>query len=123
MLSRSFKYHRPRGPLTLRGLDANGYVQLGDEPNVPADRLPLAAGMVATGQNYRGSLARDRDAWIGRVARFLPVGFYYKTFFRPKGSWRFWEALHPRQGRPGQARRARRRTATSTRTTASATSP
>ena len=91
VLSRSFKYHRPRGPLTLRGLDPNGYVQLGDEPNVPADRLPLAAGMVATGQNYRGSLARDRDAWIGRIARFLPVGFYYKTFFRPKGSWRFWE--------------------------------
>ena len=47
--------------------------------------------MVATGQNYRGSLAHDRDAWIGRVARFLPVGFYYKTFYRPKGSWRYWE--------------------------------
>ena len=91
VLSRSFKYHRPRGPLTLRGLDANCYVQLGDEPNVPADRLPLAAGMVATGQNYRGSLAHDRDAWIGRVARFLPVGFYYKTFYRPKGSWKYWE--------------------------------
>ena len=91
VLSRSFKYHRPRGPLTLRGLDANGYVQLGDEPNLPADRLPLADGMVATGQNYRGSLERDGDAWIGRVARFLPVGFYYKTFFRPKGSWKYWE--------------------------------
>ena len=91
VLSRSFKYHRPRGPLTLRGLDANCYVQLGDEPNVPADRVPLAAGMVATGQNYRGSLAHDRDAWIGRVARFLPVGFYYKTFYRPKGSWKYWE--------------------------------
>ncbi|MFL5336658.1 MAG: 2Fe-2S iron-sulfur cluster-binding protein, partial [Geminicoccaceae bacterium] len=92
VLSRSFKYHRPRGPLTLRGLDANCYVQLGDEPNVPADRLPLAAGMVAVGQNYRGSLAHDRDAWIGRVARFLPVGFYYKTFYRPKGSWKYWES-------------------------------
>jgi sarcosine oxidase, subunit alpha len=92
VLSRSFKYHRPRGPLTLRGLDANCYVQLGDEPNVAADRLPLAAGMVAMGQNYRGSLAHDRDAWIGRVARFLPVGFYYKTFYRPKGSWKYWES-------------------------------
>ncbi len=91
VLSRSFKYHRPRGPLTMRGLDPNCYVQLGDEPNVPADRLALAEGMAATGQNYRGSLADDRDAWIGRVARFLPVGFYYKTFFRPQGSWRYWE--------------------------------
>ena len=110
VLSRSFKYHRPRGPLTLRGLDANGYVQLGDEPNVPADRLPLAAGMVATGQNYRGSLAHDRDAWIGRVARFLPVGFYYKTFFRPKGSWRYWERyIRAKAGpRPALARHAAR---------------
>ncbi len=91
VLSRSFKYHRPRGPLTMRGLDANCYVQLGDDPNVPADRVPLAAGMVATGQNYRGSLERDREAWIGRVARFLPVGFYYKAFYRPQGSWRYWE--------------------------------
>lgn len=91
VLSRSFKYHRPRGPLTLRGLDANCYVQLGDEPNVPADRLALAAGMMAVGQNYRGSLEQDRDAWIGRVARFLPVGFYYKSFFRPRGSWKRWE--------------------------------
>ena len=91
VLSRSFKYHRPRGVLTMRGLDANAYVQLGDEPNVPADRLPLRDGLVATGQNYRGSLAHDRDAWLGRIARFLPVGFYYKAFFRPKGSWAFWE--------------------------------
>ena len=91
VLSRSFKYHRPRGVLTMRGLDANAYVQLGDEPNVPADRLPLREGLVGTGQNYRGSLAYDRDAWIGRVAKFLPVGFYYKAFFRPKGSWAFWE--------------------------------
>ena len=91
VLSRSFKYHRPRGPLTLRGLDANCYVQLGDEPNAAADRLPLVAGMTASGQNYRGNLERDRDAWIGSVARFLPVGFYYKSFFRPKGSWRRWE--------------------------------
>ena len=91
VLSRSFKYHRPRGVLTMRGLDPNAYVQLGDEPNVPADRLPLRDGLIATGQNYRGSLAHDRDAWIGRLARFLPVGFYYKAFFRPKGSWAFWE--------------------------------
>ena len=61
VLSRSFKYHRPRGPLTMRGLDSNAYVQVGDEPNVMADRLRLRDGLVAEGQNYRGSLERDRD--------------------------------------------------------------
>ncbi len=44
-----------------------------------------------TGQNYRGSLARDRLAWLDQLGRFLPVGFYYKAFFKPKGAWRFWE--------------------------------
>ncbi|MFO1039443.1 MAG: 2Fe-2S iron-sulfur cluster-binding protein [Geminicoccaceae bacterium] len=91
VISRSFKYHRPRGVLTMRGLDSNCYVQVGDEPNVAADRLPLTEGLVATGQNYVGSLERDRDRWIERVGRFLPVGFYYKSFFKPKGAWAFWE--------------------------------
>ena len=59
--------------------------------------------MVATGQNYRGTLAHDRDAWIGRVGRFLPVGFYYKTFYRPKGAGSTGSA-HPRQGRPRPGR-------------------
>ena len=91
VLSRSFKYHRPRGLLTARGLDANAYVQLGDEPNVAADRLPLVPGLVADGQNYRGSLEQDRDHWVERFAKFLPVGFYYKAFYRPKGTWNYWE--------------------------------
>jgi sarcosine oxidase subunit alpha len=68
VLSRSFKYHRPRGVLTLRGLDANAYVQLGDEPNAPADRLPLREGLVATGQNHRGSLVHDRGAGPDDIA-------------------------------------------------------
>ena len=42
VLSRSFKYHRPRGVLTACGQDANTMVQIGDEPNVLADRRPIA---------------------------------------------------------------------------------
>ena len=38
VMSRSFKYHRPRGPLTMAGQDANTLVQCGGEPNVLADR-------------------------------------------------------------------------------------
>src|SRR5665647_1326983 len=37
LLSRSFKYHRPRGVLTMSGQDANTMVQVGAEPNVRAD--------------------------------------------------------------------------------------
>ena len=91
LLSRSFKYHRPRGGFTFAGLDANSYIQLGDEPNVLADTLPLADGLEANGQNYLGSLHRDHAVHAGRLSRFLPVGFYYRAFFRPRGIWPFWE--------------------------------
>ena len=37
LLSRSFKYHRPRGPMSFAGHEANTLVQVGAEPNVAAD--------------------------------------------------------------------------------------
>ena len=95
ILSRSFKYHRPRGIVTMAGEDANTLVQLVAEPNVLADRHPISDGLEVMGQNYRGSLEDDRTAVLDRLARFLPVGFYYRTFYGPgKGSWtRFWEPI------------------------------
>ena len=32
LISRSFKYHRPRGPVSLAGHEANTLVQIGDAP-------------------------------------------------------------------------------------------
>ena len=95
VLSRSFKYHRPRGAWSLAGAEASTLVQLPHEPNVAAELTPLAEGMAVTAQNVAGSLARDRDAVIGRFARFLPAGFYYRTFMGPsRHSWRAtWEPL------------------------------
>ena len=94
LLSRSFKYHRPRGVMSMAGLEANTLVQLEHEPNVEADRFRISAGLKVTGQNYTGSLKKDKEARISLVSHFLPVGFYYKAFFRPKGIWqRFWEPI------------------------------
>jgi sarcosine oxidase subunit alpha len=93
LLSRSFKYHRPRGILSMAGHDANTLVQLPHEPNVLADRHPIAPGLEVMGQNYRGSLANDRGASLRLFSRFLPVGFYYRTFHRPKGAWKHWEPI------------------------------
>ena len=45
MISRSFKYHRPRGAFSFSGLDANAYVQVHDQPNVCADQLPLTENL------------------------------------------------------------------------------
>lgn len=93
LLSRSFKYHRPRGPLSMAGQDANSLVQLPDEPNVLADLQPLAAGLTVSAQNYNGSLEKDRDAVLGHFSKFMPVGFYYRSFYKPKGMWKIWEPL------------------------------
>ena len=93
VLSRSFKHHRPRGILTACGHDANTLVQVGDEPNVLADRRPIEPGMAVTAINVVGSLENDRAALLGRLGGFLPVGFYYKAFYKPKGAWRLWEPV------------------------------
>lgn len=95
MLSRSFKYHRPRGVFSMNGAEANTLVQLPSEPNVAADRTPVSEGLQVSAQNVNGSLARDRDAIIDRLGRFLPVGFYYRTFMGPRrDSWlKFWEPI------------------------------
>lgn len=90
VLSRSFKYHRPRGILSMSGQDANTLVQLPSDPNALADKVGISDGLPVAAQNYSGSLHRDRDAFVGRLAKFLPVGFYYRTFFRPAGIWEYW---------------------------------
>lgn len=93
LIGRSMKYHRPRSVLSLDGSDANLLVTVDGIPNQSAERTALADGMVAMGQNYKGSLARDRWVLPEFLARFLPVGFYYWAFYRPRGIWRFWEKI------------------------------
>ena len=93
LLSRSFKYHRPRGVLTMAGQDANSMIQLPSDPNALADRVAISDGLEVMGQNYSGSLNRDSGALLGLVSKFLPVGFYYKAFFKPRGMWEKWAPL------------------------------
>ena len=93
LLSRSFKYHRPRGPLTMAGQDANTLVQLPSEPNVLADSHLLESGVQVTGQNFNGSLDNDKDAYLGKFSKFMPVGFYYRSLYKPKGAWKLWEPI------------------------------
>ncbi|MEB2846310.1 FAD-binding protein [Rhizobiales bacterium RZME27] len=95
ILSRSFKYHRPRGVLTMAGQDANTLVQLPDEPNVRADLRAISANLAVTAQNVSGTAENDRNAILDKFGRFMPVGFYYRTFFGPgQKSWlKFWEPI------------------------------
>jgi sarcosine oxidase, subunit alpha len=91
LLSRSFKYHRPRGALTMAGHDANTLVQVAEEPNARADLYPVANGLAVKSLNWLGSLEHDLYSAMGLFSRFLPVGFYYKTFYWPNGVWKYFE--------------------------------
>ena len=91
LMSRSFKYHRPRGPLSLAGHDANTLIQTPAAANRLAEDLMAKDQGTLSGQNYLGSLKFDYYSLLDRLGRFLPVGFYYRAFFKPRGMWRFWE--------------------------------
>ena len=91
--SRSFKYHRRRGLLCSSGHCPNCLVQVGDEPNVRACQRPVREGLAVCAQNAWPSLDRDLMALSQRGSRLMPVGFYYKTFMRPRALWPLYERI------------------------------
>lgn len=93
LLSRSFKYHRPRGLLCCAGHCPNCLVQVGPEPNVRACTRPVEPGMSVTSQNAWPSLERDALSLMGLAGRFTPVGFYYKAFVHPQALWPAYEKV------------------------------
>lgn len=93
VLSRSYKYHRPRGVMTATYLDPGATVQVGDEPNVRGAHRMLEAGMEITSQNRWPSLAFDVFAANDVIARFLTAGFYYKTFIKPQRLWPWYDSV------------------------------
>lgn len=96
LMGRSFKYHRPRGPLTAGPEEPSALVEVLDPggqqtPNVRATQQELFEGLTAQSQNRWPRL--DFDAWAINdfMHPFLGAGFYYKTFMWPA---RFWEKLY-----------------------------
>ncbi|SIT49116.1 Sarcosine oxidase alpha subunit [Paraburkholderia piptadeniae] len=80
VLGRSFKYHRPRGVLSLANHDVNVMLQDGARLNVRADVTALTPGGNWHSVNTFGGVEADRARIVGKLAAFLPVGFYYKAF-------------------------------------------
>jgi sarcosine oxidase subunit alpha len=92
IVGRSFKYHRPRGIVASGGEEPNALVNLGrgdtHEPNQRATTTELFEGLTATSQNHWPSLEWDVGEVNVALARFLPAGFYYKTFMYPRPFWK-----------------------------------
>ena len=85
--SRSFKYHRPRGLLCGAGQCPNCLMNVDGTPSVRACTEPVRQGMRVQPQNVWPSLKHDLLSVIDRFDWLLPVGFYYKTFIRPRFLW------------------------------------
>ncbi|HEV8673506.1 MAG TPA: 2Fe-2S iron-sulfur cluster-binding protein [Methylomirabilota bacterium] len=91
ILSRSFKYHRPRGLLCCAGRCPNCLVNVDGVPNVRACTEIVGDGMRVAAQHAWPSLEHDVFAVFDRFDRLLPVGFYYKTFIHPRRLWPAYE--------------------------------
>jgi sarcosine oxidase subunit alpha len=91
LTGRSFKYHRPRGIVTAGPEEPCALVDVlgpsGREPNRLATTLELHEGLSVESQNRWPSLRFDLGALSDCLGRFLPAGFYYKTFMAPQGAW------------------------------------
>jgi heterotetrameric sarcosine oxidase alpha subunit len=91
LVARSLKYHRPRGIITAGPEEPCALVDVigssGREPNRLATTLVLQDGMEIESQNRWPSLRYDAMATTGLFGRFLPAGFYYKTFMAPGRAW------------------------------------
>jgi sarcosine oxidase subunit alpha len=93
IFSRSFKYHRPRGLMILDGTSPNDLVTVDGIPNVHASTTSLRADMRVRGQNAWPSVRFDLLGIFDRASVLLPVGFYYKTFIRPRAFWPLYEKV------------------------------
>jgi sarcosine oxidase subunit alpha len=111
LVGRSFKYHRPRGIVTAGAEEPNALVQLGDdprtEPNLKATQVELVDGLKASSQNAWPSLNFDLGAVNSLASRFLPAGFYYKTFMWPAAAWKTYEHFIRRAAGLGRSPRER----------------
>jgi sarcosine oxidase, subunit alpha len=92
VFSRSFKYHRPRGLLCCSGHCPNCMMTVDGVPNVRTCVEPLREGVDARAQNVKGGLDFDLMSVTDKIGGpFTPVGFYYRTFIRPRAAWPLYE--------------------------------
>ncbi|MCA0938745.1 sarcosine oxidase subunit alpha [Salipiger pacificus] len=92
LMGRSFKYHRPRGPVAAGSEEPNALIgtRRGPgrfEPNTRATVQEIWGGLETTSQNKFPSLKFDVGAVNDGAYMLFSAGFYYKTFMWPRSFW------------------------------------
>ncbi|MGP9821108.1 sarcosine oxidase subunit alpha family protein [Salinarimonas sp. NSM] len=92
LMGRSFKYHRPRGLLSVGTDEPNALLSVDRgpgrvDPNNRAGAVEAVDGLVTGSQNRWPSLAFDVGAVNDVLSPVFVAGFYYKTFMWPRSFW------------------------------------
>ncbi|NVK60746.1 MAG: sarcosine oxidase subunit alpha family protein, partial [Rhodobacteraceae bacterium] len=92
LMGRSFKYHRPRGPVAAGSEEPNALIGTRRgagrfEPNTRATVQEIWDGLQTNSQNKYPSLKFDVGAVNDAAYMLFSAGFYYKTFMWPRSFW------------------------------------
>jgi sarcosine oxidase subunit alpha len=85
--TRSLKYHRRRGLYCLSGDCPNCLMTVDDVPGVRACMAEACGDQRVRRESGFPSTERDLLTITDKVHRLMPVGFYYKTFTKPRWLW------------------------------------
>ncbi len=95
VMARSFKYGRPRGIVGAWAEEPNCLVQIDvgakTTPDLKATQVEIYDGLIAKRTSGFPSLSFDLKSISGQFSRFMPAGFYYKTFKWPAKLWPLYE--------------------------------
>ena len=84
ILSRSFRFHRPRGLMCSTGQCGWCECEVDGRPSVRSCRVPVREGLVARGEHALPSVERDVLSLVGLFSRWIPPTFYHHRFLRPR---------------------------------------
>ncbi len=84
ILSRSFRFHRPRGLMCSTGQCGWCECEVDGGPSVRSCQVPVRDGLVARGEHAWPSVGRDLFGWLDLGSRLVPPTFYHHRFLRPR---------------------------------------
>ena len=84
ILSRSFRFHRPRGLMCSTGQCGWCECEVDGRPSVRSCQVPVRDGLVARGEHAWPSVGRDLFGWLDVGSRWVTPTFYHHRFLRPR---------------------------------------
>jgi sarcosine oxidase subunit alpha len=84
VISRSFRFHRPRGLMCSTGQCGWCECEVDGVPSVRSCRVPVRQGLTARGEHAWPSVEHDALSALGMFSRWIPPTFYHHRFLRPR---------------------------------------